>query len=106
MEHFGLASLDDLPRPEELPVVLRQAGPLEDADEPESAEPGATLGSDVEPGGAESASADEAADQPQGSDGPGDPKTALAAVLAHASGRPETADGGQSVEAESSRDAS
>ncbi|MXX56248.1 MAG: SMC-Scp complex subunit ScpB [Gemmatimonadetes bacterium] len=28
MEHFGFASLDDLPRPEELPVVLRDGAPL------------------------------------------------------------------------------
>lgn len=28
MEHFGFASLDDLPRPEELPVVLRDGTPL------------------------------------------------------------------------------
>ncbi len=28
MEHFGFASLDDLPRPEELPVVLREGTPL------------------------------------------------------------------------------
>lgn len=31
MEHFGFASLDDLPRPEELPVVLREGAPLEEA---------------------------------------------------------------------------
>lgn len=30
LEHFGFASLDDLPRPEELPVVLRDRAPLED----------------------------------------------------------------------------
>ena len=29
LEHFGFASLDDLPRPEELPVVLRDRAPLE-----------------------------------------------------------------------------
>lgn len=29
MEHFGFASLDDLPRPDELPVVLRDGTPLE-----------------------------------------------------------------------------
>jgi segregation and condensation protein B len=37
LEHFGFNSLDDLPRPEELPVVLRDRIPLgpedEDADE-------------------------------------------------------------------------
>lgn len=33
LEHFGFASLDDLPRPEELPVVLRERIPLGDDDE-------------------------------------------------------------------------
>ena len=33
MEHFGFASLDDLPRPEELPVVLRERGPLREPEE-------------------------------------------------------------------------
>ncbi len=35
MEHFGFASLDDLPRPEELPVVLREGAPLEEATDAE-----------------------------------------------------------------------
>ncbi len=40
LEHFGFASLDDLPRPEELPVVLRDRVPLlEDDDEEETADP-------------------------------------------------------------------
>ena len=30
LEHFGFRSLDDLPRPEELPVILRDRPPLED----------------------------------------------------------------------------
>lgn len=30
LEHFGFASLDDLPRPEELPVILRERAPLEE----------------------------------------------------------------------------
>ena len=30
LEHFGFRSLDDLPRPEELPVILRERTPLED----------------------------------------------------------------------------
>jgi len=30
LEHFGFASLDDLPRPEELPIVLRDRAPLEE----------------------------------------------------------------------------
>ncbi|MXV96685.1 MAG: SMC-Scp complex subunit ScpB [Gemmatimonadetes bacterium] len=35
MEHFGFASLDDLPRPEELPVVLRDGTPLAGSDDAE-----------------------------------------------------------------------
>lgn len=38
LEHFGFRSLDDLPRPEELPVVLRDNPPLGD-DEDEEEEP-------------------------------------------------------------------
>ena len=30
LEHFGFSSLDELPRPEELPVLLRDRAPLED----------------------------------------------------------------------------
>ena len=30
LEHFGFRSLDDLPRPEELPVILRDGAPLEE----------------------------------------------------------------------------
>jgi chromosome segregation and condensation protein ScpB len=30
LEHFGFRSLDDLPRPEELPVILRDRTPLEE----------------------------------------------------------------------------
>lgn len=33
LEHFGFASLDDLPRPEDLPVVLRDNPPLGDHDD-------------------------------------------------------------------------
>lgn len=32
LEHFGFDSLDDLPRPDELPVVLRDNPPLEEED--------------------------------------------------------------------------
>jgi hypothetical protein len=44
LEHFGFRSLDDLPRPEELPVILRDRTPLEDlegsapVEEPEARE--------------------------------------------------------------------
>ncbi len=31
LEHFGFASLDDLPRPEELPVVLKSAAPAQES---------------------------------------------------------------------------
>lgn len=30
LEHFGFSSLDELPRPEELPILLRDRAPLED----------------------------------------------------------------------------
>lgn len=30
LEHFGFSSLDDLPRPEELPILLRDRAPLEE----------------------------------------------------------------------------
>ncbi len=33
LEHFGFASLDDLPRPEDLPVVLRDNPPLGESDD-------------------------------------------------------------------------
>jgi segregation and condensation protein B len=38
LEHFGFGSLDELPRPEELPVVLRDRIPLGDADEEDEEE--------------------------------------------------------------------
>ena len=67
MEHFGFASMEHLPRPEELPVVLREPSPLEDAAGP---------GEEEEVGEVEATptlSAEEA----------------VAAVLAHADSRPE-----------------
>jgi segregation and condensation protein B len=39
LEHFGFASLDDLPRPDELPVVLRERIPLGGDDDQEDAPP-------------------------------------------------------------------
>jgi segregation and condensation protein B len=36
LEHFGFSSLNDLPRPEELPVVLRDNPPLDDDDQEEA----------------------------------------------------------------------
>ncbi len=35
LEHFGFGSLDELPRPEELPIVLRDRIPLGDSDDDE-----------------------------------------------------------------------
>ncbi|MFC1574782.1 hypothetical protein ACFL3Z_01750, partial [Gemmatimonadota bacterium] len=38
LEHFGFASLDELPRPEDLPVVLRERAPLDELMEGEGGE--------------------------------------------------------------------
>ncbi len=62
MEHFGFPSMEHLPRPEELPVVLRERAPVEEL---------------AEADGEEEESAD-AAEEPMSSD------EAVAAVLAHA----------------------
>ena len=62
MEHFGFPSMEHLPRPEELPVVLRERAPVEEL---------------AEADGEEEKSAD-AAEEPMSSD------EAVAAVLAHA----------------------
>ena len=40
LEHFGFDSLEELPRPEELPVVLRERAPLDAEEEEEDGEPG------------------------------------------------------------------
>ncbi|MDT8339908.1 MAG: SMC-Scp complex subunit ScpB [Longimicrobiales bacterium] len=49
LEHFGFGSLDDLPRPEELPVVLRERVPLlpEGEQEDGGAEPGVAAGAEA-----------------------------------------------------------
>ena len=65
LEHFGFPSMDHLPSPEELPVVLRERAPLEDP---------------VEDGGEGDGGAAEA------EDGSMDADEAVAAVLAHARG--------------------
>jgi segregation and condensation protein B len=39
LEHFDFRSLDDLPRPEELPVILRERAPLEEVIDEEPTEP-------------------------------------------------------------------
>lgn len=61
LEHFGFGSLEDLPRPEELPVMLRDRVPLgpedpDDAEGPEGEEPSdgtdeRDLAAGAEPGG-------------------------------------------------------
>ena len=71
MEHFGFPSMEHLPRPDELPVVLRERGPLEERAE--------------EDGRVEDEFA-EAADEPMS------PDEAVEAVLAHA-GSEESSDG-------------
>ena len=68
MEHFGFPSMEHLPRPEELPVILRDRTPLEDTADP----PGGD--GDEGSGETDALSAEEA----------------VAAVLAHAEGRPES----------------
>ena len=67
MEHFGLPSMEHLPRPEELPVVLRERAPLEEVAGP--------AGGDEEDPRAEAPALDG--------------EEAVAAVLAHAESRPE-----------------
>ena len=68
MEHFGFPSMEHLPRPEELPVILRDRTPLEDTADP----PGEDR--DEESGETDALSAEEA----------------VAAVLAHADCQPES----------------
>jgi segregation and condensation protein B len=71
MEHFGFPSMEHLPRPEELPVVLRERAPPEErAEEDERLEDGSG----------------EVAEEPMS------PDEAVAAVLAHA-GSDEESDG-------------
>ncbi|HSR41189.1 MAG TPA: SMC-Scp complex subunit ScpB [Longimicrobiales bacterium] len=49
LEHFGFDSLDDLPRPEELPVVLRENPPLDDDEDAQEALPLDASGADAIP---------------------------------------------------------
>lgn len=90
MEHFGLASLDALPRPEELPVVLRDRAPLEEAGGGAAAgqrsRDGRAAGEDASAPAAEGNSAR------REEDGPAAPADAVAAVLAHASDQPDSGD--------------
>ena len=68
MEHFGFPSMEHLPRPEELPVVLRERTPLKEE-----------AGRSGEDGHGET-------EEPR----PLDAEEAVAAVLAHADARPES----------------
>jgi segregation and condensation protein B len=45
LEHFGFRSLEDLPRPDELPVVLRERAPAAGTGAPAGEDPAGTLGS-------------------------------------------------------------
>lgn len=66
MEHFGFPSMEHLPRPEELPVILRERAPLAARPEPPD-------------------------EEGQGDEPPAlDDEAAVAAVLAHADQRPES----------------
>ena len=68
MEHFGFPSMEHLPQPEELPVILRERAPLEAAPEPP-----------------------DESEEGEGDDVSGmDEAEAVAAVLAHADQRPES----------------
>jgi segregation and condensation protein B len=63
LEHFGFTSLEDLPRPEELPIVLRERIPLEEgegaeADEAEGSEDDAQPGDEGAEADASGAEAD------------------------------------------------
>lgn len=91
LQHFGFGSLEDLPKPEELPVVLRERTPLRDpsqtADGPQDAD----------------------ADDPSAAPEPDDP---VEAVLAHAEshsappGEPSDADAAADAHADAAADAS
>ena len=66
MEHFGFPSMEHLPRPEELPVILRERAPLDARPEPPD-------------------------EERQVDDAPSlDGEAAVAAVLAHADQQPES----------------
>ena len=70
LEHFGFRSLEDLPRPEELPVVLRdRAVPVmpEEEDEDDDADTGP-----AEPGVAETDPADRGSDEAEATGGDSD----------------------------------
>ena len=51
LEHFGFASLDDLPRPEELPILLRDRAPLDELLEAEEEDAGQSVEAEEESAG-------------------------------------------------------
>lgn len=51
LEHFGLRSLDALPRTEELPVVLRERRPLDETQPPPASPAGQRVGGSERPAG-------------------------------------------------------
>jgi len=84
LEHFGFATLDDLPRPDELPILLRDRAPLEelmDAEEAAGSESGEAPIAAPEPG------ADEAGSEPE------EETIAAPGAGADEAGRDETGDG-------------
>ena len=92
MEHFGFPSMErSAAKPEELPVVLRERAPLEDAGagQPRAESLSPTGGGDAAADSDAAVSGDERTGgwQSPGA-GASDPEAALAAVLAHASGKP------------------
>ncbi len=95
LEHFGFRSLDDLPRPEELPVILRDRTPLEDLEDSEATEQtpsGEGEADQPEPGVEDVLSAvaeDSADDTEDPADGMEDPADAAE----DPAGRAEAADG-------------
>jgi segregation and condensation protein B len=86
LEHFGFRSLEDLPRPEELPVILRDRLPLGAEDDAEAVEaPGdqLTLGEGTLDSAAPADSGEEEAVQAGQAEEPGDtPEEGSAAVEA------------------------
>jgi len=109
LEHFGFRSLEDLPRPEELPVVLRERAPLEldAADEDDGGEPqeelalGAGDGVEDGSGAAEGAGSDPPASRhPHGRDTVDEVLASDQAETEAAADAPEADDGAPGAEDE------
>ena len=72
LNHFGFASLEELPRTEELPVILRDPGPLEEMEDDEESAQGDLLADEGEGGGGSRQRAEEgAADEGEVGEGAG-----------------------------------